>query len=167
MTKQIPLTQGKFSTVSDDDYERVVQHKWCVISNGENHFYAVRGTSDGRRQTLAAFVLGSQQGTIVDHIDGNTLNNERPNLRVATDAENSHNTQKRRTPGLTSQYKGVCWNAYKRKWAAAIQANYKRLILGYFDSEVDAAKAYDVEARKQFGEFARLNFPEVSHAASR
>lgn len=105
---------------------------------------------------------GSWAEKPIDHKDGDHLNNRLDNLRLATTAENSRNTRKR--VGCSSQYKGVCFSKgghhpRGRPWQASIQLNKKRLAIGMFASEIEAAQAYDVKARELFGEFACLNFP--------
>ncbi|MHC4574071.1 MAG: HNH endonuclease [Planctomycetota bacterium] len=99
------------------------------------------------------------RGVVVDHIDGNGLNNRKSNLRLCTVRQNLWN---RRPAGGTSLYKGVCWRAEKKKWAARITCRDRRHHLGYFDTEMEAADAYDKKAAALFGEFAYLNFPNQS-----
>jgi hypothetical protein len=105
---------------------------------------------------------------LVDHEDGNGLNDRRYNLRVATTAQNQWNGKKRES-GKTSQYKGVCWHEKHKKWRSQTKYFSKFVWMGEFPSEIvngidigeiKAAKAYDQAARKYFGVFARLNFPE-------
>lgn len=92
---------------------------------------------------------------VVDHADGNGLNNQRHNLRAATLGQNVVNSKKRKD-GVTSPYKGVYWNEGNQKWMTRVAGKY----IGYFESEVDAAKAYDKAARARYGVCAHLNFPE-------
>lgn len=92
----------------------------------------------------------------VDHIDGNTLNNCRENLRIATHAENVRNSKSRKNS--TSKYVGVSWRKRCGKWVAKVRMNKKDYHVGYFDNEVEAAKARDVIALKLHGEFSRLNY---------
>lgn len=99
----------------------------------------------------------------VDHIDGNPSNNRLSNLRGATRHQNLRN-QKKRTGVTTSQFKGVYFHKRARKWVAQAQAYDSKKYLGLFCSEEDAAKAYDAFAAAEFGEFARLNFPDDNHA---
>lgn len=99
-------------------------------------------------------------GKLIDHRDGNGLNNLPSNLRIATSTENSRN--RRKNSNNQSGYKGVCWCA--RKWRAAIRVNGKLKHLGYFENVTDAALAYDVAAIHYFGEFAHLNFPQHTAA---
>jgi hypothetical protein len=109
-------------------------------------------------QTLHRLLTG---WSYVDHKNGDGLDNRRENLRQATHGENVANA--RRRADNTSGYKGVHKNSRRgRPWKAGIRADGRMRHLGYYDSPIDAARAYDIAAREVFGEFARLNFPEVA-----
>lgn len=157
--KQIPLTRGMFALVDDADFESVNQFKWCV-QKSKKSFYAVRAVrrSDGKKslQYLHRFLISIKSR--LDHRDGDGLNNQRHNLRPATCAQNGANRKK--TSGGTSAFKGVHWTAANKPWQSRIQINGEREHLGNFESEQDAARAYDIAAKEKFGEFAKLNFPE-------
>jgi hypothetical protein len=101
-------------------------------------------------------IAGAPKGMVVDHIDGNELNNRRSNLRVCTVSQNHQN--RRRTWGR-SRYKGVCFLKKRNKWKAEIMVNRKHIHIGCFDEEEEAAKAYDKKAAELFGEFAYFNLP--------
>ena len=92
---------------------------------------------------------------VIDHINGNGLDNRRANLRLATVAQNAWNSKKRKS---RSGYKGVCYDKAKRRWRAAIVHHGRRIHLGYFKEKLEAAKAYDTAAIKYFGQFAHTNF---------
>ena len=92
--------------------------------------------------------------TLVDHKDGDSLNNQFENLRPTDYRGNNRNVRKQ--PGTSSFFKGVCWS--QGRWQAMLSVNKKGLYLGRFCDELEAAKAYDAAAKKYFGEFARLNF---------
>lgn len=94
----------------------------------------------------------------IDHIDGNRKNNSVNNLRLATPFQNSANSRKTKSDTI-SQYKGVSKNS--RKWRAYIHNDYKTIHLGYYETELEAALAYDVKAIELFGQFACLNFPQL------
>ena len=91
----------------------------------------------------------------IDHIDGDPLNNLLSNLRTCTTSQNCRNSNRKKNS--SSQYKGVNFFKRDKKWKAEIYVNGKNLFLGLFINEIDAAKAYDIAAKKYFGEFARLN----------
>ena len=96
----------------------------------------------------------------LDHIDRNPLNNSIDNLREATRQENNRNKKKEKTRNgkpTSSIYKGVSWHKPTKKWQVQIYVDSKPKYLGYFTSEIDAAKAYDKAAVKHFGEFAKIN----------
>jgi hypothetical protein len=98
---------------------------------------------------------------VVDHINGDTLDNRRANLRVCTKSENNRN--RRKLHPTTSRFKGVYKNT--KPWIALIECNGKQFVLGRFASEEEAALAYDKAAKEHFGSFARLNFPPAAVAA--
>ena len=160
--KTIPLTQGKATTVDEADYDRpeVGGRHWAAMRNGRQWYAARRAPGPGSRHLLLhRVVLGLVPGDpAVDHINGDGLDNRRENLRLATKAQNGMNQAK--THGV-SQFKGVYWDKVNRKWVAQVRAGAKVRFLGRFDSEEDAAQAYDAAAREAFGEYARTNF-EVS-----
>lgn len=96
----------------------------------------------------------------LDHIDGNKSNNDIDNLRCATNQENAMNQKKNKSHNgkpTTSKFKGVSWNKRDKKWQVRIMVDGKTKHLGYFDSEIDAAKSYDRAAIEAFGEFAKIN----------
>ncbi|CAJ0895848.1 hypothetical protein R77569_04539 [Ralstonia mannitolilytica] len=96
-------------------------------------------------------------GMQIDHINGVRDDNRVVNLRLATPTGNSRNQKKQQ--GRSSKYKGVSFHKRLRKWQASIGAldNKKRMFLGYFENEIEAARAYDEVAAREFGEFAKLN----------
>lgn len=159
---EIPLSQGKIAIVDAEDYELVRGYTWCATHKG-NNFYAVTHTSraGGKKSHsvyLHRLLMNPPRGQEVDHINGDSLDNRRCNLRLATKAQNQHNMRIRE--GGTSKYKGVQWRKDRHKWGARIHYHGKTIILGVFTDEVVAARAYDAKARELFGEFARCNFPE-------
>lgn len=161
--KEIQLTRGYVAIVDDEDYERVAQHKWQANifprADGSLNVYAQRGVrkSDGCKsvQRLHRFILDAPAGMDIDHINGNSLDNRRSNLRVCTRSENMCN-QRPRACG-SSAFKGVSWFKRDAKWRAQIRIDGKTINLGCFTSEIDAARAYDAAATKNYGEFARTN----------
>ena len=161
--KEIPLTQGKIAIVSEEDYESVSRFKWYahVYSRASNPiWYAQRGKRHGNfRETIMmhSFIAGYKSP---DHVDGDGLNNQRSNLRMATTAQNSMN--KRSKNGSFSAFKGVSWSKFRSgrgKWRASIMVGGKAVNLGMYKDEEDAATAYNFAAYEHFGEFARLNVP--------
>ena len=154
--RYIPLTQGKYAIVDAEDYERVSRYKWCLSRTG-NQLYAYR-KHRGKTIRMHQFIMKPPKGMVVDHIDGNGLNNRRSNLRICTRPEN--NLNRRRNPNTATGFKGVWRDKKTGKYWAHTQLKGKRIRLGAFDTAVEAAHAYDRKAIELFGEFARLNFPE-------
>lgn len=158
--KQIPLSQGLFALVDDEDFEYLNQFKWHARKSRDT-FYASRNLkiSKNNRKTIQMHrvILGTTDTKIQgDHIDGNGLNNQKSNLREATHEQNRRNTKSYKNG--VSKYKGVSYRKDSKKWRSIINFNKKVIRLGYFSSEIEAAKAYDVKAKELFGEFAWLNF---------
>ncbi len=155
----IPLTQGKFAIVDDEDYEELNKHKWHAHKEGGTFYARCCVWRDHRAMHLRMHrkILGALASQQCDHINGNGLDNRRSNLRICTHAENGWN---RKLQEGTSIFKGVDWVKAKCGWQARIMCNNVRHYLGVFGHEGDAARAYDTAARELFGEFARLNFPE-------
>jgi hypothetical protein len=159
--RRIPLTQGKYAIVDPDDYYWLSKHKWTA-SRVYTKFYAVRSElckTGGKRKSYRMHreVAHTPDGLECDHINGNSLDNRKANLRSATRQQNCWNSSKRRT-GL-SKYKGVSRNKRGRPWKAQLIVDGKRMYFGCFDDQIEAAKAYDKAARKYYGDFAALNFP--------
>ena len=156
--KQIPLMQGKFALVSDEDYEWLSQFKWHAHKH-RNTFYAKRSFSQNgkiKSSYMHREILNALPNEQTDHRNHNGLHNWRDNLRACTNSENQYN--QRPQENCSSAFKGVHWDKYKYKWRSHIRKNGKRYFLGYFVSETEAAKAYDTKAKELFGEFAYLNF---------
>jgi len=102
---------------------------------------------------------------VVDHINGNTLDNRKQNLRICEQRFNAMNRGTRKPEGKTSRFKGVHLDKKSGLWVAAIRKDGHRTSLGYFDREIDAALAYNQAAPEYFGEFAQLNDPDLLEGA--
>ena len=162
-TRLISLGLGKFAIVDADDYPRLSKHTWD-IKLAWRHSYAARftakpGKSNHTKISMHREVLESPKGMCVDHINGNGLDNRKSNLRPATMMQNNWNRRKRRGYS-TSRFKGVSRAKKACKWRAQIKCDGKDKYLGVFDEEEAAARVYDANARKLFGKYARLNFPD-------
>lgn len=158
--KEIPLSRGLVALVDDGDYERVTSVGKWYANPSDRTFYARKNFwRDGRCVSVRMHTLITGL-RLVDHANGNGLDNQRTNLRAATSSQNSMNRQLR--SDNTSGFKGVTMHSQSGRWRAQINRAGEKYLLGAFDTPEDAARAYDLAARQLFGEFARLNFPEVS-----
>lgn len=161
--KIIPLSQqgknaGKyFALVDDQDYVRVSKFKWSVIKNSK-WIYAGRTIKvNGKQKTflLHRFIMNCYDDHLIDHRDGNGLNDQRSNLRIATNAENVRNGGRQRNN--TTGFKGVSLVKSSGKYEAQIAFNNKTIHLGKFLTPIEAAKAYNNKAIELHGQFAKLN----------
>jgi hypothetical protein len=159
--KEILLTQGKVALVDDEDYGYLMQWKWCLRGTGLGKFYAIRGFSKSKKSNIKGSIsmhrqlMKPEKGYVIDHLDGNTLNNQKNNLRICTNSQNLMNRNK--TVKNLSGYKGVSYDKKMNKFRAQIVCNRKRHYLGLYVNPVDAAYVYNQAAIKLHGEFAKLN----------
>lgn len=153
-------TRGNIITIIDDeDYTKISQYnKWHVVSyKNDKKLYLKSNKRIGKRKSITFYmhriIMDCPENKVVDHINGNTLDNRKENLRICTKSENNIN----RAPNKNSNHKGVSWCTGIKKWSSKIGINKKRIHLGYFDSEIKAVIAYNQASIKYHGEFARLN----------
>jgi hypothetical protein len=164
--KTIPLTQGKVAIVDDVDYEELSQYKWQATNSGRT-WYAKRYLcydEQGRHQSIKMHrqILGLKATEIADHVNGNGLDNQRENLRLCSQHQNSFNHKKSRRKTM-SHFKGVSRVAGSTvTWRAYVHPNKTAIHLGCYPDESTAAKAYDEAAKFLFREFSALNFPGAS-----
>ena len=153
------------AVVDDEDYDALACFKWHVVrmGAGKKCLYAARNAKIGGKWRLALMhrvILGAGSGLVVDHIDGDGLNNTRSNIRLVTQSENMRN-QKTRGDNKTG-LRGV-YRSGKTRFTATLMCDGIVHYLGHFKTREDAARAYDAAARLHFGEFAHPNFPELAH----
>lgn len=160
--KKIELSQGKFVIVDDDDFEKLSKYKWYYALG-----YARRNIKlpNGKRKVIFMHrvIANTPDDMVCDHINGNTLDNRKCNLRNIPKDKNTWNARKKAP--ARSKYKGVHYHKRDKdkigKWKARIQVNNRSINLGYFRSEIQAALAYNEAAKKYFGEYAVLNEVEL------
>lgn len=153
--KLIPLTQGKFAQVDDEDFIKLNKYKWYLKRNSnksDNEGYAVGGKAG---ISMHRFLLNPKKPLIVDHIDGNGLNNQKSNLRICTKKQNAQNRAS--SKNKSSDFLGVHYNKKHGEFRAHIRVDGVGIHLGCFKSEWEAAVAYNTAATFYFKEFARLN----------
>lgn len=172
--KEIPLTRGLFALVDDEDFDWLNQWNWAAVrdrSQKIDTFYAKRAGSKNdlvKEQRMSRLLMRAPSGVKVDHKNGDSLDNQKSNLRLASSRQNSQNARKWSKP-TSSQYKGVSYRKNGGKWVARAWCPETRVrkSLGYFTTETEAALQYDQEVRKMFGEFACLNFPKEGERGAR
>lgn len=159
--RKIQLTQGKFALVDDEDFEYLMQWKWHAQRRPKGYyevFYACRSIANNGHIYMHRDLMKTQEGMICDHVDHDTLNNQKSNLRNCTHSENLRN--RRKGIGTSSIYKGVYFMRGRKKhpWIAQIVITARNTTsLGSFKTEIEAALAYNQAAKKYYGEFACLN----------
>tara|TARA_Y100000310_G_scaffold240637_2_gene244486 strand:+ start:1434 stop:2438 length:1005 start_codon:yes stop_codon:yes gene_type:complete len=179
-------THGVVEVLIDkEDWPKVSAHTWFATKahpgrNGEKQFYVSARVAaphlprleythprTGKRRTyqrcthlaLGRLIVDAPADKLVDHIDGNTLDNRKHNLRVCSYTENNQNTRTKRN--TTSRFKGVNRNKNKKYncWSAYIRLEGKTVNLGSYATEEDAARAYDIMHLTKSGIYAKTNFP--------
>lgn len=156
--QKTPHHRRWFALVDVEDYERAVNVRWMGFLSGRTIY--VRATSSkylpAHHMNLHAFVLKVPPGVRVDHENNNGLDCRKVNLRVASGEQNARNALKTNSRHVTSRFKGVGITSSGR-WGASITLDGQPSVLGVYDQEADAARAYDVAALRLFGEFAKTN----------
>ena len=164
MSKRISLTRGQFTIVDDEDYKELNQFNWhahwCISTKS---FYVERrrlkrDPTGPTGVSMHRFIMDAPKGMQVDHINHDTLDNRKDNLRICTVSQNAINKGKNSTN--KSGHKGVCWHKRHNKWIAQIRVSGRILHLGYFLNKEIAAQAYKDASRKYHGEFV---FKEINN----
>lgn len=148
--KLIPLLNNKYFKVDNEDFDKLKDINWSLRHGKYPYFKNYGG--------VHRYIMNPPDDMVVDHINGDTLDNRRSNLRICTQQQNSFNAKPSST--ITSSLKGVHWSSIKRGWISQIFYNGKQYNLGKYATEEEAGRAYDVKAKELFGEFAWLNFKD-------
>jgi hypothetical protein len=156
MVKKIPLTQGYVALIDDEDYRRVAKSSWRILKSGDRlyalHDISIKGEKIAKKETaelMHRFILNAKKGSIIDHIDGNGLNNQKENLRFVSNRQNAQNRHR----GIkSSKFPGVCFHKKNKNWVSHIMVDGKIRHLGSFSDEKEAAKAYEKACREIVGE---------------
>jgi hypothetical protein len=161
----VPLTRGLFTQIDIEDLDLIGDCGWFadeIRSSGK--FYACRTLNTiGKRRSVRMHSIIMSTTDMVDHADGDGLNNRRLNLRFCQ-RSNSNQANQGLAAHNTSGFKGVGRTPNGRPWFAQIHVDGDNIYLGRFDDQISAALAYDKAARRYFGEFARTNFPPICEA---
>lgn len=151
--EMIPLTKGLFAIVDREDAEMLSNFKW-FSSKSKNHIYALCCLSGDTKVQMHRMIMNCPDGYVIDHINGNSLDNRKANLRICTHAENCRN-QKKMAGSKTK--KGVSYHKGNKRWRARIGVNQKQISLGCFDSEELAHAAYEAASKNIHGEYGNVS----------
>lgn len=163
MVKELVLSKGHITIVDDEDYEWLSQWKWTAKKGSGRYakVYAYRNQKANGTQThiaLHRLIADCPKGLVVDHINGDTLDNRRSNLRICTQKDNARNSS---APiNSPTGFKGAVLRPCGKRWQSRIRVDGRMLHLGMFSTLAEALLAYDAAAIHYFGEFANLNFPD-------
>lgn len=156
MTREIPLTRGQFALVDEDDYAWLLQ---CNSWQCSNAGYAV-SHKDKKLYYMHRLIMNPPIDMVVDHINGNKIDNRKKNLRVCTQSQN-HMNRSANSKKMYSSYKGVTKHKKADKWIAQTAFNSKRIYIGIYECEHLAALAYNEKVYELFGEYAKLNIIDI------
>ena len=164
MTKIIVPLGGHLVILCHQSFDVYIAHKWMAAKRGKPYISrAYNKKKKGGRLGIHRQITNCPDGLVVDHINGNVLDNRISNLRICTYSQNSRNKGKI-IANPTSKYLGVCrcpWyieGSKRKKWIAFSQENKKTKTIGSYNCEIEAAIARDRYVKERYGEFARLNF---------
>lgn len=156
--KEIKLTNGMICEIDDEDYDKVKDYKWTY--NGRYAVANIKSKTTNMHRLIIMYYKEIPKEQIIDHIDGNGINNKKDNLRICSQSNNQMNKSKTSSK-TTSKYKGVCFDRNHGKWNACLEKTIhtkrKKFNLGLFESELEASIVYDINAIILFGEYAKTN----------
>lgn len=152
---ELTLTNGGICLIDDEDYEKIKHLGWHI--NSMNYVCSGGGNGTMERNYLHRFIMKPKRNEVVDHINGNKLDNRKCNLRVTSQGKNTSSRTKN-NKNNTSGYRGVYWHKAGNKWMASIEFNRKQIYLGLYDTKTEAARAFNEKARELFGDYCgKLN----------
>lgn len=150
--------------IDEEDKQLIEQYRWKAQTNRGRTYFVNVAQKEYKQKVirLHRLIMGLtgefDRNVAVDHINGNFLDNRKSNLRIVTASQNAMNAKKHKS--RTSGYKGVYYKKCHKKYVARIGVKNTRIFLGYFKTEIEAARAYDQAAKIYHGEYALLNFPD-------
>lgn len=155
MSKRIKLTKGMFAIIDDEDFEIVSKMRWHAKKCGNHHYAAASPTYRGPSIYLHRLVMKAPKNLLVDHVNSNTLDDRKSNLRLCAKHQNLANRglQKNNTVG----FKGVCFHGKSKTWNARVKFRGKSISVGYHKTPEEAARHYNLKVKELFGEFAFFN----------
>jgi len=161
--KEITLANNKgIAIIDDEDFEEIRRCKWHLFNAHNGCCYALTNIKSektkGGRTTISMqrMILKPMKKEQIDHLNHGGLDNQKTNLRICNNSQNQMNKRKSKNQ-TSSQYKGVGWHVWRKKWQAFIGQDSCQICIGYFDNEELAALAYNKKAVELFGDFAYLN----------
>jgi len=159
--KLIPLNRDKFAIVDDEDFVFLTQWQWgyAIDNKSGTEYESVKATINGKRRPMSRIIMNPSEELVVDHINGDRLDNRRANLRVCTQSQNAVNSKRsrRKYPGYRGVYLRRDRINPKYPWEAKLTVNRQHLSFGRFPTKEDAAFVYDQVAIQIHGEFSRTN----------
>lgn len=152
---EVKLTKGLVAFIDDEDFDKIKNFKWC-FGGGYALSYVKGSYARGKCEYvyMHRVIMNAPKELEIDHINRNKIDNRKINLRLCDHSQNTMNVKRKPE---SSKYKGVHFCKETDKWRAKISAYGKTICLGRFNSQEEAASAYDHAAKKHHGDFAVLN----------
>ena len=139
--------------IDEELYYKIIRYSWCIDNRQR-----IKANINNTFITLPRYIMNYDGDLLIDHINNNILDNRKCNLRIVTAEQNSMN-RKKTLKNYSSKYIGVSKIKNTNKWGASIGFKGKKVYLGIFDNEIEAARVRDIATKNYFGEYGKLNFP--------